>query len=76
LPRVGRVAFAGVAFPFAGPPDGSFEVGSALGAGARGGVSLYLEAFAVARTASGLIRLAAPSSFPDGATRGEADRSE
>jgi hypothetical protein len=37
--------------------------GDAVLAAARGGVSLYLDALAVALTASGLIRLAAPSSL-------------
>src|SRR5947209_8768603 len=55
-------AFADVGFPFLD------AFGLVLGTGvvvavARGGVSLYLEALAVAITASGLIRLAAPSSL-------------
>lgn len=56
-------AFIAVAFPSLDARVGSLEAESALPAAARGGVSLYLEALAVARTVSGLIRLAAPSSL-------------
>jgi hypothetical protein len=61
--RLRRVAVAGVAFPL---PDALAVVVRAGGvalAAARGGVSLHLEALAVATTASGLMRLAAPSSL-------------
>ena len=55
-------AFAGVVFASPVVAGVGFAVGRVLGA-AREGVSLYLEAFAVASTVSGLIRFAAPRSL-------------
>src|ERR1700685_408663 len=58
-----RAAFAGVAFPFPDARAGALAVETAAPAAVRGGVSLYLEAFAVATTASGLMRRPAPRSL-------------
>src|SRR5450755_4492907 len=62
--RLGRgAAFAGVAFPFPDTGEGALATESAALAAVRGGVSLYLESFAVATMVSGLRRLAAPRSL-------------
>jgi hypothetical protein len=55
--------FAGVAFPFPDAGEGALATERAALGTVRGGVSLYLEAFAVAMMVSGLMRLAAPSSL-------------
>src|SRR5450631_3831009 len=58
--RARGAAAADVAVPFVAV---LLEAAGAFAAGTRGGVSLYLDAFAVARTVSGLIRLGAPRSL-------------
>jgi hypothetical protein len=54
-------AFAGVAFPSPDRREGAVATERAAPAAVRGGVSLYLEAFAVATMVSGLMRLGAPT---------------
>src|ERR1700761_431227 len=56
-------AFAGVALPFLDARDGALVDAGTAAPPVRGGVSLYLEAFAVASTVSGLMRVAAPRSL-------------